>query len=382
MKQINGLNTLRAFAVFFVIMAHFGVWFNEYTPYGRIVKFGLFPDGGFGVDLFFVLSGFLITSILLNAKDADPDESRFIILKNFFIRRALRIFPIYYILLFLLTLIDYPDIRHFFWYYATYTSNILSYSTNTWNNYSHTWSLSVEEQFYLLWPWLIIFISNRYLKYVLFGAVFTGILSTYIGTVIQGHMAPLMVYHTFDAFGLGGMYAWARLNSKRCRNFEITVKIVVIPALCMFYYWKYMYIYGHPSVGAFLTKTVNSAISMWLIILVVNNRSVLIGKYFLDNKFLNYIGKISYGIYLYHYPYILYFRLRVDSCLNDISAGHYRVHQFVTDHAINYWIHVSVIVIIAAISFRFIEKPLLNLKNYFNYNNRKTSQATSASRTQ
>ncbi len=65
MEKIKGLDTLRAFAVFFVIIQHFGVWFDYTSPSGKFITNVLIPDGGFGVNLFFVLSGFLITSILL-----------------------------------------------------------------------------------------------------------------------------------------------------------------------------------------------------------------------------------------------------------------------------------------------------------------------------
>ena len=160
MEKIKGLDTLRAFAVFFVIIQHFGVWFDYTSPSGKFITNVLIPDGGFGVNLFFVLSGFLITSILLKAKSAARDDQRLTLVKNFFIRRALRIFPIYYLLLFFLFFIDYPDIRHYFVYFVTYTSNILSWLTNSWNSFSHTWTLAVEEQFYLLWPWLIIFVND------------------------------------------------------------------------------------------------------------------------------------------------------------------------------------------------------------------------------
>src|SRR5580704_6957692 len=93
MKYIRGLDTLRAFAVIFVIIYHWGLPLPANEAVHRLQR--LIPDGRFGVDLFFVLSGFLITRILLTAR-RQADLPRLSIIKNFIVRRSLRIFPIYY----------------------------------------------------------------------------------------------------------------------------------------------------------------------------------------------------------------------------------------------------------------------------------------------
>lgn len=119
MEKIKGLDTLRAFAVIFVIIAHFGVWFDGTSFSGKLLKNVLIPDGAFGVTLFFVLSGFLITSILL--KDRESSGPKSLLVRDFFARRALRIFPIYYLLIAILYLVNYPGIRASAWYDLTYT---------------------------------------------------------------------------------------------------------------------------------------------------------------------------------------------------------------------------------------------------------------------
>ena len=382
MKHIKGLDTLRAFAVLFVIIQHMGFWFDTTTRSGILFSRVLIPDGGLGVFQFFVLSGFLITSILLNAKDNDLVTPRPVIIKNFFIRRALRIFPIYYILLLILFLFNYPGMRQNIGYFATYTSNILSYRTDKWNTFSHSWTLSVEEQFYLVWPWLMLFVRDKYIKYVFFGAVLTGIITTYITLEVQHHMAPLLVTNCFDAFGIGGLYAWARLKPERCKKFETIVKILVLPTLCAYFYWKMPAMYDYHTHGGYLIKTVNSILSLWLIMLVVNNRSARVEKYFLGNRFLNYIGKISYGIYLYHCPYIAVGYTPFNNFLAKITASHPAISKFLLDSHQNYWIQVSMMVLIAAISYELIEKPLLRLKKRFNYNGRKNKAAISPVQTQ
>ena len=367
MQQIKGLDTLRAFAVFFVIIEHFGVWFDDTSFSGRLIKTVLIPDGGFGVDLFFVLSGFLITSILFNAKHADHNRKPFVIIKNFFIRRALRIFPVYYMLLVLLYIVNYPGLREHIGYYLSYTANILCYRTNSWNSFSHTWTLDVEEQFYLLWPWLVIFINDRYFKYVAIAAIFTGIISTYIAMNVLRHIGPLLVLNCIDAFAIGGFYAWARQNEQAGKLFTGAINKMGLIALAMYFYWKISVFCGYNSYGLFMSKTANSLVAIWLIIAVIKNKSEWIRKYILENRFLNYIGKISYGIYLYHYVYINGYCNPFNHWLYNITLPYPSFNRVIHDHHCDYWIEVSIIILIAAVSYKLIEKPLLSLKGRFNY---------------
>src|ERR1051325_8313432 len=115
MKYIKGLDTLRALAVILVIIHHWGLPFvSDKAPslYQRI----LVPDGRFGVDLFFVLSGFLITSILLEARLTGGTAPRMVI-RNFIIRRSLRIFPLYYAVIVLLFIVKFPFVSdHLPWF--------------------------------------------------------------------------------------------------------------------------------------------------------------------------------------------------------------------------------------------------------------------------
>src|SRR5262249_35847842 len=139
---------IRALAILAVMLHHLGV----------------FPEGWLGVNLFFTLSGFLITGILLEAKEKSPARAYF---GNFIARRALRIFPAYYLLLFLIYTIEI--MRHgemSVWWAClplllTYTSNFASQAGVTLPVQAvHTWSLAIEEQFYLLWP-AVVWITNR-----------------------------------------------------------------------------------------------------------------------------------------------------------------------------------------------------------------------------
>ena len=172
MTYYKSLDSIRAFAVFLVIFSH-------WLPFNFVKTFHF---GYIGVDIFFVLSGFLITNNLLKEKKETSNDLRikFVHLKNFIIRRSLRIFPVYYFLIFVLAIIGkttYTTINENIWYYITYTSNILFFNTQKWDGMlSHLWSLAVEEQFYLFWPWLFRIKDDILMKIGIFIVVFLSIL--------------------------------------------------------------------------------------------------------------------------------------------------------------------------------------------------------------
>ena len=162
------LDALRAIAVFFVLLEHWvpgTYWFK------------IFPYGMAGVTLFFVLSGFLITRILLRSriKSESLNQSKLHSLKQFYIRRTLRIFPIYYITIFILLIFNINNIRQIFFWFLTYTSNIYFYLIQNWaGSLSHLWTLAVEEQFYIIWPFIILFIPKRFLFRTIILIISTG----------------------------------------------------------------------------------------------------------------------------------------------------------------------------------------------------------------
>src|SRR5262249_12031366 len=119
-----------------------------------------YPGAELGVETFFVLSGFLITGILL---DNRSQELRSLVLKQFYIRRFLRIFPVFYVVLSVALLMDATGIRSTWMWHAGYVSNIYFYLHGWLGSLSHFWSLAVEEQFYIVWPLFILVIPSRWL---------------------------------------------------------------------------------------------------------------------------------------------------------------------------------------------------------------------------
>ncbi|MBA2528118.1 MAG: acyltransferase, partial [Pyrinomonadaceae bacterium] len=202
------LDSLRAFAVLVVLIGHFaGV-----------------PSAIQGVQLFFVLSGFLITSILLDCKSQieGQDASRGFLLREFYIRRFLRIFPPYYALLMGLVLIQLTSGTRTSWgpatsfwqslgFHATYTSNVWFAFTGRWDPWatSHFWSLAIEEQFYLFWPLIVLWVPRRSLWLAATLLIALGPVSRWL---MLAHGANKIAFGTltpayFDFLGLGAFLA-------------------------------------------------------------------------------------------------------------------------------------------------------------------------------
>jgi len=368
MKYVKGFDSLRAFGTFFVVIGHFGVWFDTTLPRGKFFKEVVIPDGRLCVYFFFVLSGFLITNILLKAKEENITENRFYTLKNYIIRRSLRIYPLYYLLMAVLFLVNFPDVRQNIIYFATYTSNLLIYRTYVWNEFCVTWTLSIEEQFYLLWPIIVLFVKEKYLVWILAVAIVTGIVSTYFTVGIEGHIAPCLVYNCFDAFGIGSLYAYVKINSYKWAQFEKVVKWIACIGIVIYFYWKLSWFFNHPPVCMFMEKTIYSVIGLWLMILVINNKSAWLARHIWENRVLNFIGKMSYSVYLIHDVYINGCYLRVNKFLNRITGHHHTLNTILLERHFNYLLHVVTIFLISLTTYLLIEKPTLNLKRFYSYN--------------
>jgi peptidoglycan/LPS O-acetylase OafA/YrhL len=360
LKYVKGFDTIRALAVFFVIVDnyHWGPVFKEHT-WPAIIKEAFIPDGLFGVTLFFVLSGFLITSILLHEKIKAGDNDRFTVIQNFFARRVLRIFPIYYLTVLLCCLFNYEFVRTYIAYFLTYTSNVLEYKTNAPNPLLHTWSLAVEEQFYLIWPWLILFINKKYLKYVFASIICIGLFSKYTELYILHHSA-YMVSSCFDSFGIGALYAYMRLDPIKCKKFEYAF-IVLFP-VALFIALKANPISGLP-IFVIYSKFIESVIGLAMIMFVIHNKSAWIKKHILENRVFNYVGKISYGIYLYHYT----LGHSYDSFIERFAQAHPTLPAVFTSFWFSYGVKLILLITVCALSYKFIEQPILRLKKKFEY---------------
>ncbi|MBS1778701.1 MAG: acyltransferase [Bacteroidetes bacterium] len=361
MKYIKQLDTLRAIAIIFVLMAH---WLPKTNIIQRVTKDSI---GGFGVHIFFVLSGFLISSILLNTRNQAEEIGlkKAMAFKNFYARRALRIFPIYYLLLLVLYIFrsNLDPYNSSFLYYFTYTTNFYIYNLKTWDVLlPQVWSLAVEEQFYLIWPWLILLINKKYLPQLIWCFIFIGIVSMWF--FMDGRFGNILTFCCFDSFGLGALLAWYAVEkSEHLIKLYRLLSIIVIPMLCVMVFDLYF-----PEWGYINFRTSGSIVSMWMIAYIYINRDTekLNRNFLLNNRILIFIGKISYGIYLYH------------SLMPTVINSHFLttwlgpiVPNVVINMAKHYFgpfmllKNITCVLLISWLSYEIIEKPFLKLKKYF-----------------
>jgi peptidoglycan/LPS O-acetylase OafA/YrhL len=295
------LDGLRGVAILLVVLFHnFG-----FIPF--------FSYGWLGVDLFFVLSGFLITNILLDTLNS-PNY-----LRDFYARRVLRIFPLYYLCL-LLFLILFPLC-------GFYTQELKFYTSNQWwfwaymqnwlfafhlpgnaNMLNHFWTLGTEEQFYIAWPLLILLIRKPktllyFLIFLLTAVMVTRYMVWFAGSKDLNYI-NLYTFTRIDGICIGSMVALLyRVN----KNFFSRNTIVILAGLVVFnmafflldlthqYSYPYFAFVGYPTFSIIFGLLLNAAIHKKprLITLLLSLRP------------LRFLGKISYGFYIFHWPVFL-----------------------------------------------------------------------------
>lgn len=357
MKYIKQLDSIRALAVLLVILTH---WFPEGHPLNKYTSFFN------GVDIFFTLSGFLITGILLENREqlAVSGKSKWAVFKNFYARRTLRIFPIYYLAitaLFILGLKTGTDIRGSFLYFVTYTSNFYFYN-NGWDGMlSHLWSLAVEEQFYLLWPWLIILVNKKYLPGII-------VLAIAIGIAGQVTFGDILTFSCFDGFGIGALLAWL-LHYKVSWLEKIYLPSLWLAALC--FLLQAVRVLSDSAVLLVPSRTLTSLCTFALInaILLRKGEKNIFSTSILQNRWLMQMGKISYGIYLYHLM-VPYFTGKVLTFLNKqlpLPGATTNIYLFAAENFL-------ILLMVAYASWKLIEQPVLRYKERFGYNPTKPAE--------
>ena len=350
-RYMPQLDSLRTFAVFFVLIEH---WLYQ-ASWSKILPFGMI-----GVTLFFVLSGFLITQILLNSRITaeEKGEHKVHTLKQFYIRRTLRIFPIYYITIFICYIINLQDIRDKFLWFLFYASNIYFYKINDWaGSLSHLWTLAVEEQFYIFWPFIILFIPKKYLlrsviAILLFGPVFRSYLF-----IINGSSEMILSFiniltpSCMDCFGLGALLAYYQVFKKD--KAVLKFKPAVIFLIINFALIAILMYFEESVISVFFFRFSISVICAFIIYGAINGYRGLTGR-IMENSALIFLGKISYGLYLYHNFIPLIYKTLGLPALTNIY--------------LNFIIQMCLLVLISLFSWYLIEKPLNRLKKYFSYN--------------
>lgn len=319
------------------------------------------PYMWYGVPIFFTISGFLITTILLHTVDNDPTITRLGIIRNFMSRRILRLFPVYYLMILFfwlakryLSLYLWQD--EFTPYFFTYTPNFLIHKIGSEHAscFAHLWSLGVEEQFYLVWPWILLFTPKRFRLPVVSIMVLIGFV--YVTVFYKDKYIGAIPFADLPTLGAGGILACLYVNRGRVLDW-LKGKRHTLFAISFVHLLLVLIFFRDDSALWHLYREISLACCTFSIVLVsIFGWRGAIG-YITRNRVIQYLGMISYGIYLYHMPVPFVYRA--------LAAKYFpSVHM-------SPWIFLvfcfTLTVGIAAVSYKYIETPFLKLKRYFAY---------------
>jgi peptidoglycan/LPS O-acetylase OafA/YrhL len=347
-RTFSSLNGIRGLCILSVLWHH--------APGG--LQGRIFERGFLGVDMFFVLSGFLIVTLLLRERDRTGQIS----LKNFYARRTLRIFPIYYLLLFSLSvyyLLTKPHSQPALGYFATLPF-LLTYMSN-WvdvqaGNIGVTWSLATEEQFYLGWPLVEKLFRPKGVALMLAAVLGVnqlinfGLLDGLVPTLYSRKLVLPVLQATFTPIALGVLLAHI-LNGPT--TFRSVYRLLGHPAACVIVGGLLLALAGLWPGDMSGAGRLSIQLCMMLLLGTLVVREDHLARPILSFPPLAYLGATSYGIYLYHMSVIHAVRIGYARLgWPELSLGFYLIALAGT-------------MVVAGLSYRFIEQPLLRLKARF-----------------
>ena len=351
MKHVASLDGLRGVAVLLVVSFH-------YFPRGLAGPLSTVTSVGWmGVDVFFTLSGYLITSILYEQRS----ERQY--LRNFYMRRVLRLFPLYYSV-FLLAL-ALTSLLHIQWRaghiaFLLYGANLVLPVDGRLNwlgpfSLAHLWSLAVEEQFYLIWPWLV---GSLLRKETLRRICVVGIVAAPLLRLALLHagVGPWWIYQSLptrmDSLLMGALLALVRLPSLQVARMGGAVALLVFALVA----WE-----GHSAF--FLARPMqgigySAAACVAASILVLSlNPSTLLHR-ICSWRVLRFYGRYSYGIYLWHFLFLKQFGALTNwverQVMSPLFAG-----------LLGFALILLCSTVVAMVSYRLIERPFLRAKLLF-----------------
>ena len=344
--HLKGLNGLRAMAAISVVLSHLRIALPEYA-YIMKLPFGF---ATYAVTIFFTISGFLITFLLFKEK-----EQGTVSIKNFYVRRILRIWPLYFIYLAaaILTIYVYTpkELPGSLIYYLVFAANIPSLFHSHLPYLAQYWTLGVEEQFYFFWPWIMKKTRNVLRALIIFTACF--LLLKLIFRFIYfkwGNIVPLhlLAITRFECMSLGGIAAVLCIEGNKKFMRMVTNKFIQV--VC----WLSLavMILDRFHISPLLDHDMAALVTIVLITNLSFNDKSLVS---LENRFFDFIGKISFGIYMIHPLVIFYYSMLLD---------HFNLPEI--------WkiacVFVGVLfftIFFAWLSYEFIEKRFLALKDKF-----------------
>ncbi|QEC79735.1 acyltransferase family protein [Mucilaginibacter ginsenosidivorax] len=400
-KSIDGLRAIAALMV---------VFFHSPIPIFQ------FQFGWAGVNIFFILSGFLISRILVASKNSDFKT----FLKNFYMRRVLRVFPLYFLylgvaflgLIALNSLLKgddenikqgLADLRANYPFFLSYTYNFEAifhylYQGTTFFQSTftgHLWTLSVEEQFYCIFPLIIYFLPLEYLKrgciisillipcLRLFSVLY---LNNHIhSSFVIGNVLNYFTVFQLDTFAIGIYIAlFDTSHILKWWPFIVLISTLVFLSVGIYHLTSlennelsissfgfdepvFQFSYRPPSSQILANRyfysipILNLLFGLGLLLLIRKN---IAGK-FMSNKYLRYIGKISYGIYIYHLGFsYVFLKLSEQLLKHGIQQVSWELQTFFM------LIYLSLLILLAGISYKYFEIKFLSFKKNFIYNHK------------
>lgn len=344
------LDGLRGIAIILVLFFH--CCKIDFFPFKLLSAFGWL-----GVDLFFVLSGFLITGILLDKK------GKKYFFRNFFGRRFLRIFPIYYLTLaavFLLIYfgkITFGDTNYYLSnqiYFWTYTQNFL-FAFGDWSQptslLNHFWSLAIEEQFYLFWPLLIAYTRRNSIVFVCLCFVLLSIVLRNIYPEVP--FAYVFTLARLDTLAVGALAAFfIRYNRQLLNKITLPIALCTLSGLLFIVFTTKEPSLANPYFLRIGYTLFAFFFGCLLLISLDKGRLGQLLSALLSIRFFRFFGKYSYGIYVYHFIFYLLFYEKI-AVYFDFMGNYF------------FFVFSGIVVIFSLLSYHLVEEKFLKLKRYF-----------------
>jgi peptidoglycan/LPS O-acetylase OafA/YrhL len=345
----SGINLLRFIAAFSIIVYHctLEIQHGEPSLYKTILH-----NLVLGVDMFFIISGFLITYLLIIEKK----RTKKISLIKFYVRRALRIFPLYFLIVLLsyfLFSAENPQIDYKSHFYFLGNFSLISHSKWSLTSLNPLWSICIEEHFYLFIPVLAFILPVHKLKYLFIGIIIISIgFRAYSYFTLSNYWMTIYV-HTLsrcDVIAIGGLIALFYNN----KGNKINISSYILPAAVLSLLIALCYLdYNNYNTLLYVTlKKYAFTIPLVLIFIsiVFYTKKSSIVYYLINNRLIDYLGKISYGLYMYH-SIVYYFLCEIEVINNSTLIK---------------LISVTIIsIFISAISYESFEKEIMKYKKKF-----------------
>lgn len=368
--EFKHLDALRGIMAIYVSVVHFCVLYiinkHHELKFNYLSFFSAIQLGQVFMTVFFVLSGFLITYILLLEKE----QQQVVNFKKFYLRRAFRILPLYYIAVFCifhlyknaclkpeLSIIPLcNELHERTLYYLFLIPNWAHAVDKTLPHISNYWSIGAEEQFYILWP-IILYYSKNYVKvffsiYLLYCILLIGVYIfrlSFMDSLLYVQAAKFLDYTRFGAFSFGGIIAYFALHYKD----EAHQKLIDIitrksTQYCCFLLPFILTIIPNEYV-AFLKHIIVVPCCAVIIYNLAMNENVI---FKIDNKYLNYLGKTTYSIYILN-------QIVIDFAIKICFGA--KIHE----KLIIFLFSMISLLILSIISYHLIEKPFMQLRKKF-----------------